>query len=206
MRAPEDAVAVPEPGAATRRIRVLTAAIVVLASAVTGYVGSRIWPLPTVSGSMMHLAAEGGTIEPELRDGAPLLTAQVSRSAAATDPSAPVDDPSQSVVAGAVRLPETARIDVEEPSTSSPDAAVAVLYRSPAGQAHAAGGRAPVTSTRSGRGERTTAARRWAPRAKAPRAARAQSTSQAGPTVVEYAPNPKPNQASLDFMARPWSH
>ena len=205
MRAPEDAVPVPELGAAARLVRFLVAAIVVLASAVTGYVGSRIWPLPTFSGSMMHLAAEDNTssTEPELREGAPLLSSQVSKSAAATDPSAPFDDSSQSVVAGAARLRETARIEVEGSSTGSPDSAVAVLYRSPAGQAYVDGGSAPATITGSTRSEHTAAARRWAPSAKASRAVRGQSTSGAGPAVVEFAPNPKPNQASRRLHGAP---
>jgi hypothetical protein len=190
-----------------RRVRGLVAAIVVLASAGTGYVGSRIWPLPTVSGHTMHLAAAGdsSSTEPESRDVAPLLGSQVSKSAAATDPSPPPDESSQSAIAGAARLRDTARIEVESSSTSSPDKSAAVLYRSPAGQAHAEGGGPPATSTGSSRSERTAAARRWAPRAKASRAVRGQSVSGARPTVVEFAPNPKPNQASHDFMTRPSS-
>ncbi len=206
MRAPEDAVPVPEVGAAARPVRFLVATIVVLASAVTGYVGSRIWPLPTVSSSMMHLTAEDNTssTEPELREGAPLLASQVPKSAVATIPSASFDDSSQSVVAGAA---ETARIEVQGSSTGSPDSAVAVHYRSPAGQAYVDGGSAPATITDSSRNERTAAPpRRWAPSAKPPRAVRGQSAGGAGPTVVEFAPNPKPNQASHDFMARPSNH
>jgi hypothetical protein len=195
MRAPEDAVPMPGLGAATRRVRVLVAAIVVLASAGTGYVGSRIWPLPTVSGLTMHLAVADDTssTEPESRDGAPLLGSQVSKSAAATDPSPPLDESSQSIIAGASRLRDTARIEVESSSTSSPDKSAAVLYRSPAVQTHAEGGSPPATSTGSSRSERTAAARRWAPRAKASRAVRGQSVS-----VVEFAPNPRANQASHD--------
>ena len=206
MRAPDDAV--PELGAAARVVRFLVAAIVVLASAATGYVGSRIWPLPTFSGPMVHLAAAGNTssTEPELREAEPLLASPVSRSAAAIDPRAPFDASSRSVVAGAARLQETARIEVEGTSTGSPNSAVAVLYRSPAGQAHVDGVSAPATSNGASRSERPAAARRWAPRAKAPRAVRGQSASGAGPTVVEFAPNPRPNQASHDFMARPSSH
>lgn len=209
MHAPEDAVPVPELGAAARLVRFLVAAIVVLASAVTGYVGSRIWPLPTFSGPMMSLAATGntGSIEPESREGAPPLAAQVSKPAAATDPSAPFDDLSQSEIAGAARLPETARIEVEGSSTGSPDSSVALLYQSPAAQVQADGGSAPATSKISSRSERPATPRRWAPNARASRAVRGQGTGGAESNiVVEFAPNPKPNQATRDFMARPSSN
>ena len=207
MRAPEDAAPVPELGAAARLVRILVAAIVVLASAATGYVGSRIWPLPTNSDPTMILtAADNNSTEPELREGAPLHPSQESKSAAATEPSAQVDNPSRSGVAGAARVRETARFEVEGSSTASPDAPVTVPYRTPAEQAHAEGRRAPATSTGAGRNERATAPRRWAPDAKTPRAARGQSTKEAGPALVQFAPNPKPNQASRDFMARPSSY
>ena len=203
MRAPKEAV--PELGAAARPVRFLVAAVVVLASAATGYVGSRIWPLPTDSGSIMNLtAADNSSPEPELREGPSLPASPLAKSAAATDPSAPFADPSQSVVAGAARLRETARTQVEGSSTGSPDSPATVLYRSPAEQD---GGSPPATSTGpSRRSERTATPRRWAPSAKVSRGVRGQSTKAAGPALVEFAPNPKPNQASRDFMARPSSY
>jgi hypothetical protein len=206
MRAPKEAV--PELGAAVRPIRLLVAAIVVLASAATGYVGSRIWPLPTDPGSIMNLtAADNSSPEPELREGSPLPASPVSKSAVATEPRAPFADPSQSVIAGAARLRETARAQVEGSSTGSPDSPVAVLYRSPTEQARADDVGPPATSTGSGRrSERTATPRRWAPGAKISRGVRGQSTKGAGPALVEFAPNPKPNQASRDFMARPSSY
>jgi hypothetical protein len=206
MRSPEEAV--PEPGAAARPVRFLVAAIVVLASAATGYVGSRMWPLPTDSGSIMNLtAADNSSREPGLREGSPLPASPVSKSAAATDPSAHFADPSRSVVAGAARLRETARTQVEGSSTGSPDSPATVLYRSPAEQARADDVSPPATSTGSDRrSERTATPRRWAPGAKISRGVRGQSTKGAGPALVEFAPNPKPNQASRDFMARPSSY
>jgi len=206
MRSPEEAV--PEPGAAARPVRFLVAAIVVLASAATGYVGSRIWPLPTDSGSIMNLtAADNSSPEPELREGPSLPASPVAKSAAATDPSAPFADPSQSVVAGAARLRQTTRHDVEGSSAGSPDPSVAALYRSPAEQARANDVSPPATSTGSGRrSDRTATHRRWAPGAKVSRGVRGQTTKGAGPAVVEFAPNPKPNQATRDFMARPSSY
>ena len=206
MRSPEEAV--PEPGAAARPVRFLVAAIVVLASAATGYVGSRIWPLPTDSGSIMNLtAADNSSPEPELREVPPLSASPVSKSAAATDASAPFADPSQSVVAGAARLRETARTQVEGSSTGSPDSPATVLYRSPAEQARADDVSPPAISTGpSNRRERTATPRRWAPGAKVSRGVRGQTTKGAGPAVVEFAPNPKPNQATRDFMARPSSY
>ena len=206
MRSPEEAV--PEPGAAARPVRFLVAAIVVLASAATGYVGSRIWPLPTYSGPMMNLtAADNSSPEPELREGPPLPASPVSKSAAATDPSAPFDDPSRSVVAGAARLRETARARrggfLDRFSRRTGCRALSELRPSKRVQM------APAARNKHRprrRNERTAAPRRWAPGAKISRGVRGQSTKGAGPALVEFAPNPKPNQASRDFMARPSSY
>jgi hypothetical protein len=204
MRGSTVAVALPHPetGAAMRVKRSLVAAVVVLASAGTGYVGSRIWPLSAFSGPAMHLAATGSTSssEPDSGKGAPHLASGVPKPAAATDPSASVSLASHPQPVETASLPEKARIEVRGASTSSPDSSVAVLYRTPAGQADEDGRSAPKTSRDAGKNERT-ATRRSA--ASAPRIARGQGSSGAQSSVVEFAPNPRPNQASRDFLASP---
>jgi hypothetical protein len=188
MRAPENAAPAPQVGAAARLTRSLVAVIVVLASAVTGYVGSRIWPLSTFS-SITQFVDTGNTgiAGPEFRDVGPPLSSQASNSIAATDPSASLDASSPSTR----HLPATAQFEAEGSS--------------PAGQARADGRRTPPTSTTSSRNERP-AARRWAPSATASGIVRRQRAGGAQPSVVEFAPNPKPNQALRNFMAAPASN
>ena len=247
MRAPEDAVSLPALGATTSLTRTFVAAVVVVASALTGYVGGLIWPLSTFSGLTMHLAVTGNTsTEPELKESAP-LTSQVSKSAAATDPiphqglaaqlvhgradlqvlaavaeaernvvveselvgalphDSHFDVSPQSSLADAARLPDPARFNVGGSSTGSLDASVAALHQSPAGQDRSDGHIPVTTTTGTSKSKGTPAARRWAPSAK-PRAERGQGASEAAPSVVEFAPNPSPNQASRDFLARPSGH
>ncbi len=209
MSGATDAVAVPHPelGAVMRLTRPLVAAVVVLASAGAGYVGSLIWPMPTVSGPEVHLAATGETssAEPEPREGAPPLSTQLSKPAPATDPIIPYDLPSPSQPSAVVTasLPEKAQTEVRGTSTSSPNSSVAVLYRAPAEQAHPDGHLAPKTSTGVSRTEGPVTARRKAASVKVSRIVRAPASSAAPPSVVEFAPNPRPNQASRDFMANP---
>jgi hypothetical protein len=207
-----DAVALPHPelSAVMRLTRPLVAAIVVLASAGAGYVGSLIWPMSTDSGPEVHLAATGKTssAEPETREGAPPLPTHVSQPASVTDPNIPYDLPSPSQPSAVVTasLPEKAQTEVRGTSTSSPDSSVAVLYRAPAGQAQPADGPvAPKTSTGVGRNDGPVAARRKAASAKVSRVVRvaAPATSAAPSSVVEFAPNPRPNQSARDFMANP---
>jgi hypothetical protein len=175
MRGSIDAVALPHPelGAVMRLTRPLVAAIVVLAAAGAGYVGSLLWPLPTISGPAVHLA----TTMPDV--------------------------PSPSQPSAVVSLPEKAQTEVRGTSTSSPDSSVAVLHRAPAGQTEANGRIAPKTSTGVSRSERTAAARRTAASAKVSRIARGPGASGAQSNVVEFAANPRPNQSSRDFMAHP---
>jgi hypothetical protein len=202
-----DAVALPHPelGAAMRLTRPLVAAIVVLASAGAGYVGSLIWPMPTVSGPEVHLEAIGKTssAEPEPREGVPPLSTHVSKPAPATDPIIAFDLPSPSQPSAVVTasLPEKAQTEVRGISTSSPESSVAVLHRAPTEQAQAGGRVVPKTSTVVIRNERPAAARRKAASAKVSRIVRAPATAPS--SVVEFAPNPRANQAARDFMAHP---
>ena len=200
MRAPEDAGLVPELGAAVRLTRSFVGAIVVIVFAGTGYTAGRIWPLPTFSGPMMHLAATDNTSSTgsEFTEGAPALTSQVSKSAATTDPSASLDVLSQSALAVAAHSPETAQIEAGG-STVSPSSSEAVLSQRP--QAHGDARSMPTTSTDTSKDRSTAAAQRRAAGAKASRIVRRQRTSGAEPKVVEFAPNPRPNQALRDFMA-----
>jgi hypothetical protein len=179
-----DAVALPHPelGAVMRLTRPLVAAVVVLASAGAGYVGSLIWPMPTVSGPEVHLAATGKTssAEPEPREGAPPLSTHVSKPAPTTDPIIPFELPSPSQPSAVVTasLPQKAQTEVRGTSTSSPDSSVAVLYRAPAGQAQPADGPvAPKTSTGVVRNDGPVAARRKAASAKVSRVVRAPATT-----------------------------
>jgi hypothetical protein len=184
--------------------RTLVATIVVLAFAATGYVGSRIWPLPTSSDPVIHLAGTDNTSSTELeaREGAPSLTPQASKSAPATDPSASADLFSQSVLTVAPSLPETAQIKVQGSSTSSPDSSVAVSYQARTGEADPDGRSARKIRTAVSKKEHTAAARRKAASEKVSRIMRAPRTSSAAESsVVEFAPNPRPNQTLRDFMA-----
>jgi hypothetical protein len=204
-----DAAALPHPelGAVMRLTRPLVAAIVVVVSAGAGYVGSLIWPIPTVSGSAMHSATTGkiGSTEPEPKESTPPLPTHVSKPAPATDAIIPYEllpssQPSAVVTAS---LPEKAQTEVRGTSTSSPDSSVAVLHRAPAEQAQAGGRVVPKTSTVVTRNERPAAARRKAASAKVSRIVRAPATRAASSSVVEFAPNPRANQAARDFMAHP---
>jgi hypothetical protein len=193
MRAPENAAPAPQVGAAAPLTRSLVAVVVLLASAVTGYIGSRIWPLSMLS-SITQLVDTGnaGIAGPEFRQVASPPSSQASNSITAADPSASLDASSQSARAVAVRLPETAQFEAEASS--------------PSGQARTDGRRAPTTNAISSRNERPAAARRWAPSATASRIVRRQRTGGAQPSVVEFAPNPKPNQALRNFMTGPASN
>jgi hypothetical protein len=189
MRAPQNVAPAPQVGAAARLTRSLLAVTVLLASGVTGYICSRIWPLSMFS-SFTQLVDTGNTgiAGPEFREVGPPLSSQASSSITATDPSASLDVSSQSTR----HLPETAQVEAEGSS--------------PAGQARADGRRGPTTNTTSSRNERPAAARRWAPSATASRVVRRQRTGGAQPSVVEFAPNPKPNQALRNFMTGPASN
>ena len=191
MRASRDAV----PTRSPRLSRTLAAAIVVLASAGTGYVGSRIWPLSAFSGPAPHGAVDNGSsTEPQSREGAPHLTSLAPKS----DTGAFPDLSSHSQPMETASVPEKAQIEVRGSSTSSPDSSV--LYRAPAGQADSDRGSVPKASTGADRYDGTAAARRKAASAKASRIVRSQGTSAAQSSVVEFAPNPRPNQASRDHM------
>jgi hypothetical protein len=171
MRSPEDAVPVGGLRTGTPPRRSLVVAIVMLASAGTGFAGSRIWPLPTISGPMMHLSVTDNTgTDPESRVTSPSLAPQVSTSAVASDRSASLDDFPQSG-AVAVKLP-TPQIEAEISSTS----------------------------THARNDQRTTAPRHRVASVKASRTAREQRPRTAN--IVEFAPNPRPDQALRDFMGR----
>jgi hypothetical protein len=202
-----DAAALPHPelGAVMRLTRPLVAAIVVVVSAGAGYVGSLIWPMPTVSGSAMHSATTGKIDSTEPKESTPPLPTHVSKPAPATDAIIPYELPPSSQPSAVVTasLPEKAQTEVRGTSTSSPDSSVAVLHRAPAEQAQAGGRVVPKTSTGVIRNERPTAARRKAASAKVSRIVRAPATRAASSSVVEFAPNPRANQAARDFMAHP---
>jgi len=276
MRAPDDAVAFPllAKGSGVHLARPLLAAIVVLTSAGAGYVGSRIWPLPTSYSFLMHFGAnDAASAGSELKEDDPPLAAQELKSAAATElratredapppppqeakstaatelrtpredalppppqdekpaaatelrapkedapppfaresksaaaaaPSASVEVSSPSAPTVAARLPETtAAIEGQGISTASPASSVPVLHQDPTGPAHAEGDRAPEAVTAAGKAERGAAARRKVASAKMFRHARAQRAGATEPSVVEFAPNPRPNQGLRDFLARP---
>jgi len=204
-----DAAALPHPelGAVMRLTRPLVAAIVVVVSAGAGYVGSLVWPMPTVSGSAMHSATTGkiSSTEPEPKESTPPLPTHVSNPAPATDAIIPYELPPSSQPSAVVTasLPEKAQTEVRGISTSSPESSVAVLHRAPTEQAQAGGRVVPKTSTVVIRNERPAAARRKAASAKVSRIVRVPATSAAPSSVVEFAPNPRANQAARDFMAHP---
>jgi hypothetical protein len=189
MRAAENATPAPQVGAAARLTRSLVAVIVVLASAVTGYVCSRVWPLSMFS-SITQLVDTGNTgiAGPEFREVGSPPSSQASNSIPATKASASLDAPPQSTR----HLPATAPFEAED--------------QAPAGQTRADGRKAPTTNVTSSRNERPAAARRWAPSATASRVVRRQRAGGAQPSVVEFAPNPKPNQALRNFMTGPVSN
>jgi hypothetical protein len=189
MRAPQNAAPAPQVGAAARLTRSLVAVTVLLASGVTGYICSRIWPLSMFS-SFTQLVYTGNTgiAGPEFREVGPPLSSQASSSITATDPSASLDASSQSTR----HLPATAQFEAEGGS--------------PSGQARTDERTAPTTDTTSGKNGRPAAARRWAPSATASGTVRRQRAGGAQPSVVEFAPNPKPNQALRNFMTGPASN
>jgi hypothetical protein len=202
-----DAAALPHPelGAVMRLTRPLVAAIVVVVSAGAGYVGSLIWPMPTVTGSAMHSATTSKIDSTEPKESTPPLPTHVSKPAPATDAIIPYELPPSSQPSAVVTasLPEKAQTEVRGTSTSSPDSSVAVHHRAPAEQAQAGGRVVPKTSTGAIRNERPAAARRKAASAKASRIVRVPATGAAPSSVVEFAPNPRANQAARDFMAHP---
>ena len=67
----------------------------------------------------------------------------------------------------------------------------------------AAGPSAPEAATEAGKVARTPAARRKVAHAKVSRHVRAQKAGKAASQLVEFAPNPRPDQPLRDFMARP---
>ena len=170
MRAPEDAVPMPELRVAARLRRSLLAATVVFTSAGVGYAGSRMWPLPTFSGPMMHFAATGntGSAEPESSVNIPPLDPVVSKSSAASDRSASLDAASQAD-------PVTAELPMPQIETED-----------------------LTTRTHIKKG----AARRLAASARAYRTVRRPNPGTAAAKIVEFAPNPRPDQALRDFMGR----
>jgi hypothetical protein len=162
---------------------------VVAASAGTGYVASRIWPLPMLSDPTIQLAAPG---EAHAASGAPGAegTTAVQRP---LQPDAPVIRASAAsglppaAEGGLAKPPVSAEEQSAAPAKPTPD----LLYRAPAEQEQGAPKAGPVTGRHAG----ATARRRTA-------SARNQSTSSgtASP-VAEFAPNPRPNQALRDFMS-----
>jgi hypothetical protein len=87
---------------------------------------------------------------------------------------------------GLAKLPASAEEQSSAPAKPAPD----LLYRAPTEQEHGAPKASPATGTHAG----VIARRRTA-------SARNQSTSGTAPGVVEFAPNPRPNQALRDFMS-----
>jgi hypothetical protein len=181
--------------------RTFVTTIVVLASAATGYVGSRMWPLPTFSEPVIHLATIHNTdsAEPESREDVPPRTSQVSKSAPATDPIAPRELTSQSTLPVAANLPTATQIEVQGASTSSPGSSVAVSYQAPTGQADPDGRNPRKIRARVSEKERAVG-RKAASRRVSP-VMRGQRTAGRAPAVVEFAPNPRPNQTLRDFMS-----
>jgi hypothetical protein len=115
------------------------------------------------------------------------------------------DVSSGSALARAQRSPEAARIEVERSSTGSSDASVVVSQDHRAERVDADRLIVPAKSPDSSKSERMSAVWRRAPSVKTTRGVRRQRTSETGPNVVEFAPNPSPSQALHDFMARPSS-
>jgi hypothetical protein len=206
MRGSTDTVplAAPELSAVMRHSRPLVVAIVVLASAGTGYVGGRIWPLSAFSSPVAPLSVppSTGSPEPQSTEGGPQLPTLASKSASVRDPIIPFELPSPSQPSTVASLPERAQAEVRGISTSSPDSTAAVLYRAAAGQADADGRGAPQAST-SAKDDRGVTTRRRPASARVPRSVSGQGTSAAQSSVVEFAPNPKANQASRDYMSYP---
>jgi hypothetical protein len=177
MRGSTGEVSLPQPElrAASRVARYVVSATVVLGAG-AGYVGSRIWPLSALSGPTVNLASTdtASFAESASIETAPHLTSRVSLSAAASDASEPLPLSSQSPAAAVANVPEEARIEVRGTSTSSPDPSVA---------------------------PRTETPQRKAANARAARTVRAQTSASS--SVVEFAPNPRPNQALRDYMSYP---
>jgi|SRR5581483_580535 len=190
MRALDGAAALlpPQRGAAARLTRSLIAVAVVAVSAGTGYIASRVWPLPMLSQPTIQLAAPGEAHAAGVAPGAG-GTAAVQRP---LQPDAPVVRTSatsglpSAAEGGLSKLPVSAEGQSAAPAAPSPD----LLYRAPTEQEHGAAKASPATGRHAG----ALARRRTA-------SARIQSTSGTAPGVVEFAPNPRPNQALRDFMS-----
>jgi len=184
-------------GAAVRFPRSV-AAIVVLASAGAGYVGSCIWPLSPHSGLMMPFVSTGNTSpsRPEPREVTRPLVPELPKPAAVTNTSASFDVSSQLAPAVAAHLPEPPQIEAD--GSSSLSSAAAMLHQAP-GQLHADGHSAPLANTEAGKDQRQVAARR--PVTARGQRVRTQRTRRTESNVVEFAPNPRPDQALRDFMA-----
>jgi hypothetical protein len=199
MRASEDAVALSLPGSGTgvRLGRSLLAAFVVLGSAGIGYAGSRIWPLRELLGSETHFAAaaETGPIQPA---SAPSLTASNSQLTAKPEPQTSRDPFSHSVPVATVPSASETPTAGRGATTAAPGANVAVLH--PAPPAHADAASEPKTNDDVRNNERATATRRKVESVRAYRPARNQGTIGGAPKPVEFAPNPRPDQASRDYM------
>lgn len=198
MSSVEDAGTFTQAGPAAARLsRALLAAMVVLASAGTGYVGSRILPLSSFSDSEAGAPPTETTrsTQPAATASAPPSSAPVSRPAAIPDPIIPFDLPSPSQPSAMVRAPEKAQAQVLSATAGAPDAAVGALYRAPPAQADADNHRTPKAH------DRTSVIRRKFVSTRLRRGGQSASASQS--SVVEFAPNPRPNQAVRDYMAHP---
>jgi hypothetical protein len=193
---------------AARLKRLLMAMTVVLGSGGVGYFASRIWPLPKRAAPVAHsLTATEPTADAQpaapQQDMAPKPAPQVGGWVGVADPGAapapqqrtaePERGPTADTPPPAIDpVPKQAAI---EPRPTPVEASANVPSAADAKPA------APAKEERA-----AVPARQRPPRAKARVIRRQQAVGGGGGgggSSVEFAPNPAPNQAARDFMARP---
>jgi hypothetical protein len=178
-----------------RLARLLMATVVVTASAATGYVGSRVWPLPAPEALTMRPAPApaDGTGSAATRETTDPLVAGAPKPVAATG-SGP-----------AANVPETAKIEAKSPSAgpAASSSSAAAPDQAPPGSAPSVERSVPEGGAIARKAERAPAARRRAAITRVARSVRRTQAGKAKSQVVEFAPNPRPDQPIRDFMGRP---
>lgn len=196
MRSPEDVSVMPEPGIARRLTRSLATGIVVLGSAGIGYAASCAWPLPSSVVPIMHFASTGDASAEgaELGKGAPVA---LSKPTATVEPSVSLDVSPQPPLVVSARLPDPVQAEASGSADPRPTSQIALSQTLPA---HGGASTTPTTSADTGKHKDTTGAGRRAARAKVSRVVRTRAAAPEQTAVVEFAPNPRPNQPLRDFM------
>lgn len=194
---------------AARLKRLLMATTVVLASGGVGYIASRVWPLPKRSAPVAHSVTAAdptpdtpAAVQPREKPSRPVP--QVGGWVGVADPdSAPALPP----VPGADRGPAVG----PPPPEKAPAPKQAAIEPGPTPVEASANEPSAADAKPAPESEEpaaTPARRQQQPRARARIIRRQPAVGGGGgggaaPGTVEFAPNPAPNQAARDFMARP---